>query len=93
MKQVARNVTAVDDGFLVGKRYLLMDLDSKFSAAFRQVLSDAGTEPVRLPPQSPNLNAHMERFWRSLREECTDRMLFFGETMLRSAVHEFVLHF
>jgi transposase InsO family protein len=93
MKQVARNVTAMDGGFLAGKRYLLMDRDSKFSAAFRQVLSDAGTEPVRLPPQSPNLNAHMERFWRSLREECTDRMIFFGETMLRSAVREFVLHF
>src|SRR5262245_66038051 len=70
-----------------------MDRDSKFSAAFRQVLSHAGTEPVRLPPQSPNLNAHLERFWRSLREECTDRMIFFGETMLRRAVGEFVLHF
>jgi hypothetical protein len=61
MKQVARNVTAMDDGCLVGKRFLLMDRDSKFSAAFRQVLSDARTESVRLPPQSPNLNAHMVR--------------------------------
>jgi integrase-like protein len=70
-----------------------MDRDSKFSAAFRQILSDAGTEPVRLPPRSPNLNAHIERFWRSLREECTDRMIFFGEAMLRRSVLEFVRHY
>jgi putative transposase len=93
MKQMARNLSAADDGFLCGKRYLLMDRDSKFSAAFRQILSDAGTEPVRLPPRSPNLNAHIERFWRSLREECTDRMIFFGEAMLRRSVLEFVRHY
>jgi putative transposase len=93
MKQMARNLTATEDGFLSGKRYILMDRDTKFSAAFRQILSDAGTKPVRLPPQSPNLNAHMERFWRSLREECTDRMIFFGENSLRRAVGEYLLHF
>jgi putative transposase len=90
LKQIARNLTAADDGFLCGKRYLLMDRDTKFTAAFRQILSEAGTGPVRLPPRSPNLNAHIERFWRSLREECTDRMIFFGEAMLRRSVLEFV---
>jgi transposase InsO family protein len=93
MKQVARNLTAADDGFLGGKRYLLLDRDGKFSAAFRQVLADAGTAPVRLPPRSPNLNAHRERFWRSLREECTDRMVYFGEGMLRRALRAFVAHY
>jgi transposase InsO family protein len=93
MMQVARNLTAVDDGFVLGKRYLLMDRDSKFSASFRRVLSDAGTTAVRLPPKSPNLNAHLERFWRSLQEECTDRLILFGESMLRSAVREFLLHY
>lgn len=93
MTQIARNLTAADAGFPGGKRYLLMERDAKFSAAFRQILSDAGTEPVRLPPRSPDLNAHVERFWRSLREECTDRMIFFGETMLRRSVLEFVLHY
>src|SRR5712692_447122 len=50
--------------------YLLVDRDTKFSKAFRVVLSNAGVAAVRLPPQSPNLNAHLERFWRSLQEEC-----------------------
>jgi hypothetical protein len=46
-----------------------------------------------LPPHSPNLNAHLERFWRSLREECLDRMIFFGEAMLRQAVRSYVSHY
>jgi transposase InsO family protein len=93
MKQIARNLTATPEGFLLGKRYVLMDRDSKFSDGFRAILDEAGTKPVRLPPRSPNLNAHLERFWRSLREECLDRMIFFGEITLRQAVMQFVLHF
>ncbi len=93
MKQVARNLTAADDGFPCGKRYLLMDRDNKFGAAFRQILSDAGTEPVRLPARSPDLNVHLQRLRRSLREECTDRLVFFGEAMLRRANGKFVRHF
>jgi transposase InsO family protein len=93
MKQIARNLMAADEGFLLGKRYLLMDRDAKFSKAFRAVLSNTGVRAVRLPPQSPNLNAHLERFWRSLREECLDRMIFFGEDMLRRAVHAYLSHY
>lgn len=90
MKQIARNLTDCKDGFLKGKRYTLMDRDAKFCEAFRALLDDAGVEPVILPPRSPNLNAHLERFMRSLREECLDRMIFFGERSLRNAVHEYV---
>jgi len=93
MKQMARNLTTADEGFLVGKRYVLMDRDTKFSECFRGILSNAEVKAVRLPPQSPNLNAHLERFWRSLREECLDRLILFGESALRQAVSQFVLHF
>ena len=78
---------------MVGKRYVLMDRDTKFSECFRGILSNAEVKAVRLPPQSPNLNAHLERFWRSLREECLDRLILFGESALRQAVSQFVLHF
>jgi putative transposase len=47
-----------------------MDRDAKFSTAYRGILADAGVEPVRLPPRSPNLNAYQERFMRSLKGEC-----------------------
>jgi transposase InsO family protein len=84
MKQIARNLTAAPEGFLLSKRYVLMDRDSKFSAAFRGMLEDAGSKPVRLPPRSPNLNAQLERFWRSLREECLDRLIFVESTFAGS---------
>jgi putative transposase len=93
MKQMARNLVAADEGFLLGKRYLLMDRDSKFSEGFRAILRDAGVRSVRLPPRSPNLNANVERFWRSLREDCLDRMIFFGEEMLRRTVQCYVSHY
>jgi hypothetical protein len=66
MKQVARNLTDCQDGFLQGKTHLLMDRDSKFTEEFRDILKTASVEPVRLPPHSPNLNAFAERWVRSI---------------------------
>jgi transposase InsO family protein len=93
MKQIARNLTASGDGFLEGKRYVLMDRDAKFTAAFRAILKGEGVRAVRLPPRSPNLNAHLERFLRSLKSECLHRMIFFGEAYLRRATIEFLAHY
>jgi putative transposase len=93
MLQVARNVTEAEDGFLCRKRYLLVDRDAKFSEAFRITLDEAGIEPVRLPPRSPNLSPHIERFMRSLKDECLERMIFFEERSLQTATASFLDHF
>jgi transposase InsO family protein len=93
MQQIARNLTDAEDGFLDGKRYLIMDRDTKFCESFRSILGQSDVEPVILPPRSPNLNAHLERFFGSLKSECLDRMIFFGENMLRGAVGQFLVHF
>ncbi len=93
MKQIAKNLTDAEDGFLNGKRYLIMDRDPRFSKAFRSILEQSDVEPVRLPPKSPNLNAYQERFFRSLKSETLDRMIFFGEKSLRRAVNEFIAHY
>jgi len=93
MQQIARNLTDVEDGFLKGKRYVLMDRDDKFSPAFREILATGGVDAVPLPPKSPNLNAHLERFHRSLKEECLSRLIFFGEMSLRKAVTLFLEHY
>ena len=90
MQQIARNLTNYEDGFLRGKCYLLMDRDTKFCESFRDIVETAGVKPVRLPPQSPNLNAHLERYFRSLKEQCLSKMIFFGENSLLNAVHQFV---
>jgi putative transposase len=93
MEQIARNLTDFDAGFLLGNRYVLMDHDGKFNPAFQAILQTEGIEAVLLPPKSPNLNAHLERFHRSIKEECLERMIFFGKMPLRNAVHEFLAHY
>jgi hypothetical protein len=55
------------------------------------MIADAGVESVKLPPQSPNLNA--ERFVRSIKESCLDRVIFFGEESLWTAIQNFVAHY
>lgn len=93
MTQVARNLTDAADGFLIGKRFLLMDRDTKFCREFREIIESSGTEPLLLPSRSPNLNAYIERFMRSLKSESLDRAIFFGEKSLRQAVCEFLAHY
>lgn len=93
MKQIARNLTDVEDGFLNGKRYLLMDRDGKFCPAFRSILKDEGIKSLLLPPRSPDLNAFLERFMRSLKSESLSRMIFFGENSLRRAVAAYLDHY
>lgn len=70
-----------------------MDRDTKFSEALLTILEQAGVEAVRLPARSPNLNPNLERFMRSIKEECLERMIFFGERSLQVAVAEFLSHF
>jgi putative transposase len=93
MKQMAKNLTDPFDGFLIDKRYLIMDRDTKFSDAFRKILENEGVESVRLPPRSPNLTPHIERFMRSIKEESLLKMIFFGEKMLRNGVREYLRHY
>ena len=93
MSQVGRTVTNVVDGILLGKRYLIHDRDPLFTAEFLSLLAGMGVESVKLPPRSPNLNAHAERFVRSIKESCLDRLILFGEESLRTALHQFVTHY
>ena len=93
MKQIARNVTDAVDGLLRNKRYLIHDRDPLFTAEFLSILAEAGTKSVKLPRRSPNLNSYAERFVRSIKESCLERMILFGEDALRTAVREFVAHY
>jgi transposase InsO family protein len=93
MSQVARNLTDSVDGLLAGKRYLIHDRDPLFTDEFLSTLKNAGVESLKLPPRSPNLNAHAERFVRSIKETCLQRLILFGESSLRTAIQNFVAHY
>lgn len=92
MKQVARNVTGWDQD-MINAKYLIHDRDGKYTKAFDTIMESVGLDPVLLPPKSPNLNAFAERFVRSIKSECLERMIIFGEPMLRYLVKEYIAHY
>jgi putative transposase len=92
MVPMARNVTMEEWGFLSPGQYLIHDRDTKFCAAFQQIIDDAGVERVVLPPRSPNLNAYAERWMRSVKDEALSRMILFGEDSLRHVLNEYMDH-
>src|SRR5262245_4311855 len=93
MAQVARNLVDTVDGFLRQKQFLVVDRDSKFDAAFRRILNAAGVHALRTARRAPNMNAFAERFVLSCKSECLDRLILFGERMLRRTLISFVAHY
>jgi putative transposase len=93
MKQTCRNLTDCEDGFLKDATHLIVDRDTCFLALRDYVDQNTDTEIVLLPPKSPNLNAYMERWFRSLKSQCLDRMIFFRRKSLENAVREYVEHY
>jgi transposase InsO family protein len=93
MCQVARMVTAADDGVLVGHRVLICDRDQKWSRAVRRRFGDSGIRVVLTPERATNANAYAERFVRSIKEEYLDRIIPIGERHFRRVITEFVAHY
>ena len=93
MLQMARQLTDGIDGILLDKRYIILDRDTKYCQAFRDFLKREGIAVIRLPPRSPNLNAHAERWVRGVRDECLSRLIPIGQGMLRRALREYGAHF
>ena len=60
-------------------RYLILDRDSKFTAQFKSILEEAGVSIVLICYQAPNMNAIAERWVLSVKSECINRMILFGE--------------
>ena len=94
MANKARHLVDDFEGFLRAPlHYVLLDRDAKFTEQFQTILKSAGLALVRLPPKSPNCNAHLERFFRSLKHETLSRLILFGEAALCNAIEEFLAHY
>src|SRR5581483_452946 len=93
MRQVVRTLTMVEAGAVPAPSGLIFDRDRKWSADVRRQLRDAGTCVVLTPGRAPNANAYAERFVRSIKEECLDRLIPIGERHFRRAVTKFVEHY
>ncbi len=93
MEQMARNLTDCEEGFLVGKRFLILDRDAIFSPNFKSILRDSGVEILLTAYQAPNMNAYAERFVRSIKSECLDQMIFVGRENLGRTIVEYTAHY
>jgi len=93
MKQAARNLTDPVEGFLRGATHLIHDRDPLFTEAFTAILRTGGVTCVKIPAQSPNCNPHAERFVKTIKYECLNHFILFGERHLRYVVKEFLAHY
>jgi transposase InsO family protein len=91
--QQARNLM-VDLGERVAKfRFLIRDREAKYTNVFDEIFTSEGIKVLRSPPRAPRANAYAERWVRTVRRECLDRMLIYGPRHLLGVLGEFVTHY
>lgn len=91
--QLARNLAADLEDAGCRFTHLIRDRDAKFTSAFDAVLTSIGTAILLIAPQAPRMNAIAERFVRTARAECTDRMLIAGERHLHAILTDYICHY
>jgi len=93
MKQAAKNLTDPFSGFLKNNKYAIHDRDRLYTDAFINMLKAGGIEPLKSMPMAPNFSPFIERFIRSIKSDCLDRMLIFGEKHLRYCIENYIEHY
>lgn len=73
--------------------HLIRDRDAKYTATFDALFVSESITVVKSLPRSPNCNPHAERFIRSVREECTDRLLIFDRGHAEKILHDYARRF
>ena len=89
--QQARNLAI--EGRLARAQFLIRDRDAKYSGSFDEVFRSEGLRVIRTPIHSPKANAFAERFVRTVRQECLDHILVFGEGHLERTLREYISHY
>jgi len=93
VERVLKRMTDDFDGFLRNHKYRIHARNPLFTKSMIEMLCSSGVESIKLPPKSPNLNAYAERFVRSIKHECLNRIIPIGEKHLWRAVDAYVQHY
>jgi putative transposase len=93
MQQITRNLLDSEDGFLRNATHLIHDRDSLYTNARTKLLESEGVKSVRIAANSPNCNPHVERFVKTVRTECLEHFVIFGERHLCVLLREFLEHY
>ena len=88
-----KNVIPLLGGGKNGKKLLIRDRDTKFSKEFDELLKDSGFSVQKNPFMSPNMNSYAESWIGTIKRECLNHFVVFGERHLRYLISEYVAHY
>jgi Integrase core domain len=91
--QIARNLSQAQEDRSEPIRFLVHDRDKRFAAPFDEVFEAGGVEILRTPWRAPKANADAERWIRTVRAECLDRVMVLGARHLERVLSTYVKHY